>query len=114
MPIQDQIAIATRDDLRNVAIVAHVAVNLKAPFFFMQAVVADLVARQAPGTIVNIISTSEHGGQRLARLAPSAGHGDQRPLAGRRPRDARAEAGGAAADEHDAVLKERHPISLGT
>ena len=42
---------------------AHIAVNLKAPFFLMQAVVADLVARQAPGTIVNIISTSEHGGQ---------------------------------------------------
>ena len=42
---------------------AHVAVNLKAPFFLMQAVVADLVARQAPGTIVNIISMSEHGGQ---------------------------------------------------
>src|SRR6516225_3018471 len=30
---------------------AHVAVNLKAPFFLMQAVVADLVARKAPGTI---------------------------------------------------------------
>ena len=42
---------------------AHVAVNLKAPFFLMQAVVADLVARQAPGTIVNVISSSEHGGQ---------------------------------------------------
>ena len=42
---------------------AHIAANLKAPFFLMQAVVADLVARQAPGTIVNIISTSEHGGQ---------------------------------------------------
>jgi len=42
---------------------AHIAVNLKAPFFLMQAVVADLVARQAPGTIVNIISMSEHGGQ---------------------------------------------------
>jgi NAD(P)-dependent dehydrogenase (short-subunit alcohol dehydrogenase family) len=42
---------------------AHIAVNLKAPFFLMQAVVADLVARQSPGTIVNIISTSEHGGQ---------------------------------------------------
>ena len=42
---------------------AHVAVNLKAPFFLMQAVVADLVARQAPGTIVNIGSTSAHGGQ---------------------------------------------------
>ena len=42
---------------------AHIAVNLKAPFFLMQAVVADLVARKAPGTIVNIISTSAHGGQ---------------------------------------------------
>jgi NAD(P)-dependent dehydrogenase (short-subunit alcohol dehydrogenase family) len=42
---------------------AHIAVNLKAPFFLMQAVVADLVVRKAPGTIVNIISSSEHGGQ---------------------------------------------------
>jgi NAD(P)-dependent dehydrogenase (short-subunit alcohol dehydrogenase family) len=42
---------------------AHIAVNLRAPFFLMQAVVADLVARGAPGTIVNVISTSEHGGQ---------------------------------------------------
>ena len=42
---------------------AHIAVNLKAPFFLMQAVVADLVAREAPGTIVNIISTSAHAGQ---------------------------------------------------
>src|SRR6266566_3453959 len=36
---------------------AHIAVNLKAPFFLMQAVVADLVARKAPGTIVNVLST---------------------------------------------------------
>ena len=42
---------------------AHIAANLKAPFFLMQAVVADLVARKAPGTIVNIISTSAHAGQ---------------------------------------------------
>jgi len=42
---------------------AHIAVNLKAPFFLMQAVVADLVARKAPGTIVNIISTSAHADQ---------------------------------------------------
>jgi NAD(P)-dependent dehydrogenase (short-subunit alcohol dehydrogenase family) len=42
---------------------AHVAVNLKAPFFLMQAVVADMVARKAPGTIVNIGSMSAHGGQ---------------------------------------------------
>jgi NAD(P)-dependent dehydrogenase (short-subunit alcohol dehydrogenase family) len=42
---------------------AHIAVNLKAPFFLMQAVVADMVTRQAHGTIVNIGSTSSHGGQ---------------------------------------------------
>ncbi len=42
---------------------AHIAVNLRAPFFAMQAVVADMLRRGAPGTIVNIISTSELGGQ---------------------------------------------------
>ena len=42
---------------------AHIAVDLRAPFFLMQAVVADLVARQAPGTIVNVLSMSAHGGQ---------------------------------------------------
>ena len=42
---------------------AHIAVNLRAPFFAMQAVVADMLRRVAPGTIVNIISTSELGGQ---------------------------------------------------
>jgi NAD(P)-dependent dehydrogenase (short-subunit alcohol dehydrogenase family) len=41
----------------------HIAINLRGPFFLMQSVVADLVARKAPGTIVNIISTSELGGQ---------------------------------------------------
>ncbi len=41
----------------------HVAVNLRGPFFLMQAAVADMVGRGAAGTIVNIISTSEHGGQ---------------------------------------------------
>src|SRR5215467_9010044 len=46
----------------------HIAVNLKAPFFLMQAVVAHLAARGAPGTIVNILSMSEHGGQPF--LAP--------------------------------------------
>jgi len=46
----------------------HVAVNLKGPFFLMQAVVAHLKSRGAPGTIVNILSTSEHGGQPF--LAP--------------------------------------------
>lgn len=47
---------------------AHVAINLRAPFFAMQAAVADMVARKAPGTIVNIITSSAHGGQPF--LAP--------------------------------------------
>lgn len=42
---------------------AHVAVNLRAPFFLMQAAVRDMLARGAPGTIVNVISSSELGGQ---------------------------------------------------
>ena len=41
----------------------HIAINLRGPFFMMQAVVADLLARKSPGTIVNIISSSELGGQ---------------------------------------------------
>jgi NAD(P)-dependent dehydrogenase (short-subunit alcohol dehydrogenase family) len=47
---------------------AHIAINLKGPFFAMQAAVADMLARKAPGTIVNIITSSEHGGQPF--LAP--------------------------------------------
>jgi NAD(P)-dependent dehydrogenase (short-subunit alcohol dehydrogenase family) len=46
----------------------HIAVNLRAPFFLMQAVIADLVRRGEPGTIVNVISIDSHGGQ--AFLAP--------------------------------------------
>ena len=42
---------------------AHVAVNLRGPFFLMQAAVADMVRRGAPGTIVNLISIAEHAGQ---------------------------------------------------
>ena len=42
---------------------AHIAVNLRAPFFLMQAVVRRPGGAQAPGTIVNIISMSAHGGQ---------------------------------------------------
>ena len=48
----------------------HVAVNVRGPFFLMQAVVADLVARGAPGTIVNVITMTAHGGQPY--LAPYA------------------------------------------
>ncbi len=46
----------------------HVAVNLRGPFFLMQAAVADMVSRESPGAIVNIISISAHAGQ--AYLAP--------------------------------------------
>ena len=42
---------------------AHVAVNLRGPFFAMQAVIAHLRQRRAAGAIVNIISISEHAGQ---------------------------------------------------
>jgi NAD(P)-dependent dehydrogenase (short-subunit alcohol dehydrogenase family) len=42
---------------------AHVAINLRAPFFLMQAAVRDMLGRGAPGTIVNVISSSELGGQ---------------------------------------------------
>ncbi|WP_028927478.1 SDR family oxidoreductase [Pseudonocardia acaciae] len=42
---------------------AHIAVNLRGPFFLMQAVVADLRRRGAPGSIVNVITSSELGGQ---------------------------------------------------
>jgi NAD(P)-dependent dehydrogenase (short-subunit alcohol dehydrogenase family) len=41
----------------------HVAVNLRGPFFLMQAAVADMLRRREPGAIVNIISTSELGGK---------------------------------------------------
>src|SRR6201994_171212 len=41
----------------------HLAVNLRGPFFLMQAAVADMVRRGAPGTIANIITMSAHGGQ---------------------------------------------------
>ncbi|HET9380308.1 MAG TPA: SDR family oxidoreductase [Streptomyces sp.] len=46
----------------------HIAVNLRGPFFAMQAAVADMLARKAPGTIVNVITSSAHGGQPF--LAP--------------------------------------------
>ncbi|MDT7651227.1 MAG: hypothetical protein QOI36_2633 [Pseudonocardiales bacterium] len=42
---------------------AHVAVNLRGPFFLMQAAVRDMLSRGAPGSIVNVISSSELGGQ---------------------------------------------------
>ncbi|WP_235606263.1 SDR family oxidoreductase [Rhodococcoides kroppenstedtii] len=41
----------------------HMAVNLRGPFFVMQAAVRDMVRRGAPGTIVCIGSISARGGQ---------------------------------------------------
>lgn len=46
----------------------QIAVNLRAPFFLMQAAVADMTSRGAPGTIVNVITIDSHGGQSF--LAP--------------------------------------------
>jgi NAD(P)-dependent dehydrogenase (short-subunit alcohol dehydrogenase family) len=44
------------------------AINLRAPFFTMQAAIKDMLRRESPGTIVNILSTSMHVGQSI--LAP--------------------------------------------
>ena len=41
----------------------HIAVNLRGPFFAMQAAVADMVERGTAGSIVNILSQSAHVGQ---------------------------------------------------
>jgi short chain dehydrogenase len=77
---------------------AHIAVNLKAPFFLMQAVTADLVARKAPGTIVNIGSTSAHVGQPylapyVAAKAGLAGRGGRRAVRRADRRQPRSDAG---------------------
>ena len=45
----------------------HIAVNLRGPFFAMQAAAADMVERGTAGSIVNIISIAEHGGQGVPR-----------------------------------------------
>ena len=41
---------------------AHIAINLKAPFFIMADTIRHLRERESPGSIVNIISISELGG----------------------------------------------------
>jgi NAD(P)-dependent dehydrogenase (short-subunit alcohol dehydrogenase family) len=41
----------------------HIAVNLRGPFFAMQAAVQAMIAAGTGGSIVNIISIAEHGGQ---------------------------------------------------
>ena len=49
---------------------AHIATNLRGPFFIMQAAVRDMLGREAGGTIVNVISISAHTGSAI--LAPYA------------------------------------------
>ena len=46
----------------------HINTNLRGPFFIMQAAVQNMIDRGAPGTIVNVLSMSAHGGQ--AFIAP--------------------------------------------
>jgi NAD(P)-dependent dehydrogenase (short-subunit alcohol dehydrogenase family) len=46
----------------------HIAVNLRGPFFLMQAAITDMKQRGEPGTIVNVLSIDSHGGQSF--LAP--------------------------------------------
>lgn len=41
----------------------HLAVNLRAPFLIMSAAIRHLRGRGDPGTVVNVISLSAHGGQ---------------------------------------------------
>ncbi|MBP1326461.1 NAD(P)-dependent dehydrogenase (short-subunit alcohol dehydrogenase family) [Leucobacter exalbidus] len=41
----------------------HLTLNLVVPFMTMQGAVADMQSRGAPGTIVNVITMSMHGGQ---------------------------------------------------
>ena len=48
----------------------HVNINLRAPFFIMQAAVRDMLARSAKGTIVNVLSISALTGSPI--LAPYA------------------------------------------
>jgi NAD(P)-dependent dehydrogenase (short-subunit alcohol dehydrogenase family) len=50
------------------------AVNARAPFFLMQGALRDMLARQAPGAIVNILSMNAHcGTPELAIYAASKG-----------------------------------------
>ena len=48
----------------------HIAANLRGPFFLMQAAVQDMCRRGEPGTIVNVLTMSAHGGH-LAEVLTS-------------------------------------------
>ena len=48
-----------------------VSIDARAPFFLMQAAVTDMLARKAPGSIVNILSFNAHcGAPELAIYSP--------------------------------------------
>ena len=47
---------------------AHMATNLRGPFFIMQAAVRDMLRRGARGSIVNVVTISQHAGP--PHLAP--------------------------------------------
>jgi NAD(P)-dependent dehydrogenase (short-subunit alcohol dehydrogenase family) len=50
------------------------AINARAPFFLMQAAAADMLARGAPGAVVNVLSMNAHcGGPDLAIYAATKG-----------------------------------------
>lgn len=50
------------------------AVNARAPFFLMQAAIRDMLAREAPGVIVNVLSVNAHCGEpELAVYAATKG-----------------------------------------
>jgi NAD(P)-dependent dehydrogenase (short-subunit alcohol dehydrogenase family) len=93
----------------------HVAVNLRAPFFLMQAAVADFQRRGRPGTIVNVISIDSHGGQSfltpyvaakagLAGLTKNVAHAHRWD----RVRVNGLNIGWTATDNEDAVQREQH------
>jgi NAD(P)-dependent dehydrogenase (short-subunit alcohol dehydrogenase family) len=54
---------------------SHVAVNLRGPYFMMQAAVRDMVRQKAPGTVVNVISVAELGDQPYLSLYVAAKSG---------------------------------------
>ncbi|WP_337061410.1 SDR family oxidoreductase [Kineococcus sp. G2] len=94
---------------------AHVAVNLRAPFFLMQEVVRHLLSRGAAGSVVNVISSSEHGGQPylapyvaakagLAGLTRNAAHAHRRD----RIRVNGLDIGWTATEGEDATQREFH------
>ena len=93
----------------------HIAVNLRAPFFLMQAAIADMVDRGEPGTIVNVISIDSHGGQPylapyVAAKAGLAGltRTPPTPTAGTGSGSTASTSAGPATDGEDATQQQFH------